>query len=168
MTEPLEDSPTVELLLLRHAKSAWPAGVDDADRPLNARGVRAAGAVGRFLAANGLVPDVVVASPARRTTETARLVLDAAGAACELRFDPRIYDDEVLVAASAAVAAAPAARVVAVVGHEPGVVDATRALCGARVRVPTGCLVWLTVVSPVRSGAGVLRLVLPPRLLSGV
>ena len=48
------------LLLLRHAKSDWPTGVPDRERPLARRGEKAAKAVGRFLAANDLVPDQVI------------------------------------------------------------------------------------------------------------
>ena len=69
--------PWRSLLLLRHAKSAWPDGVADLERPLARRGERAAELVGRFLAGHGLVPDRVVSSPARRAAETAERVLAA-------------------------------------------------------------------------------------------
>ena len=42
--------PMPTLALLRHAKSAYPAGVADHDRPLNARGRRDAPVAGRLLA----------------------------------------------------------------------------------------------------------------------
>jgi phosphohistidine phosphatase len=65
------------LLLLRHAKSSWAdAGLRDHERPLNARGREAAPRVGRYLDREGLVPDLVLCSSARRTCETvARLRL---------------------------------------------------------------------------------------------
>ena len=50
-----------ELLVLRHAKSAWDTGAArDFDRPLSKRGRRDAPRVGRFLARSGLTPDYVV------------------------------------------------------------------------------------------------------------
>ena len=52
-----------QLLLLRHAKSAWP-DVDDHERPLARRGRRDAPVAGRWLRAAGLVPDRVVCSTA--------------------------------------------------------------------------------------------------------
>lgn len=58
------------LLLLRHAKSAWPAGVADRERPLARRGLRAAPLMGGYIADEGLIPDRVLVSPARRTAET--------------------------------------------------------------------------------------------------
>ena len=59
------------LLLARHAKSSWgnPA-LTDHDRPLNARGYRAAQLVGAALSELGCVPDVVLSSTATRTRET--------------------------------------------------------------------------------------------------
>jgi len=63
------------LILLRHAKSSWAsAGLADHDRPLNARGRRAASAVGEWLRQEGYVPDLVLCSTARRTRETAELL----------------------------------------------------------------------------------------------
>ena len=60
-----------QLLLMRHAKSAWNnSQLTDHQRPLNARGQRDAPAVGRYLAHLGLVPTMVIASDAQRTRET--------------------------------------------------------------------------------------------------
>ena len=59
------------LTLFRHAKSGWDApGLRDFDRPLNAKGQRAARVVGEHARAEGLVFDRVAASPAARVTET--------------------------------------------------------------------------------------------------
>ncbi len=60
-----------QLLLLRHAKSAWddPALSDHA-RPLNARGRKAAAAMALAMRDFGIVPDVVLVSSARRTLQT--------------------------------------------------------------------------------------------------
>jgi phosphohistidine phosphatase len=163
-------------LLLRHAKSAWPAGVADLDRPLAPRGERAAALVGRFLADHGLVPDRVVSSPARRAAETAARVvatLERAGHPVErdVDLDRRLYDGDVLAAVLEHLVGAP--RLLAV-GHEPDLVDVARALSGAEVRLPTAGLVWLDVHDLAAEGAGgrlggppaaTVRLVLPPKLL---
>jgi phosphohistidine phosphatase len=71
---------TRTLILLRHAKSAWPADTADAARPLAARGLRDAPAVGRWLQANAPEIDQVVCSPADRAAQTwdlAAVELDA-------------------------------------------------------------------------------------------
>jgi phosphohistidine phosphatase SixA len=60
-----------ELLILRHAKSAWNTdAASDFERPLAKRGKKAAPRVGRFLLQQGLVPDFVVSSPAMRARQT--------------------------------------------------------------------------------------------------
>ena len=60
-----------QLLLLRHAKSAWddPALSDHA-RPLNARGRRAAVAMAAAMRGLGLRPELVLVSSSRRTLQT--------------------------------------------------------------------------------------------------
>lgn len=63
--------PNRQLLLLRHAKAVPEEfGMDDFDRPLAERGRDNADAMGRYIAAQGLIPDLVLYSPARRTVET--------------------------------------------------------------------------------------------------
>jgi phosphohistidine phosphatase len=151
------------LLLLRHAKSAWPPGVEDRQRPLTRRGERACQTIGRFLAANNLLPDRVVASPAVRATETARLVLRAAGSLVPVATDERVYDDDVIAAVAESALAGGVERLL-VVGHEPGVMGAVTMLSGAVVALPTGTLVVLEL-SPDDSEGAVLRLVVPPRML---
>ena len=81
-----------ELILLRHAHAEpGAAGQADFDRPLSSQGLAEAEAAGRWLADQGLVPDRVLCSPARRTRETLEAVLAVAGYA-EQRLEPAIYD----------------------------------------------------------------------------
>ena len=79
------------LMLLRHAKSDWPTGLLDIDRPLAARGRDAAPRMGAHLRDEQLLPDLVLVSPARRARETWELVQPCPGEV-ETRFDPRIYE----------------------------------------------------------------------------
>ncbi|WP_166355058.1 SixA phosphatase family protein [Phytoactinopolyspora limicola] len=58
------------LLLLRHAKSAWPDDVPDHERPLTGRGRRDAEQVGRWLQDSKLAPEFALVSSAQRTRET--------------------------------------------------------------------------------------------------
>lgn len=76
------------LLLLRHAKSAYPAGVDDHERPLAPRGMREAGLAGDWLRAHAPAVDAVLCSTATRTRETlARTRVDA-----PVQFIDQLYD----------------------------------------------------------------------------
>lgn len=66
-----------ELYIVRHAKSSWDEpGLHDFDRPLNGRGRKAAPEMGRRLAAQGILPDLLLSSPANRAISTARLIAE--------------------------------------------------------------------------------------------
>ncbi len=75
------------LLLMRHAKSEYPAGVADHDRPLAPRGVREAALAGDWLRANVPAIDSVLCSTATRARQTlARTGIDA-----PVRYVERLY-----------------------------------------------------------------------------
>jgi phosphohistidine phosphatase len=67
------------LLLLRHAKAVKEPADDDAARPLAPEGEEACVRVGRFLAAAGVTPDVLLTSPAVRAADTLARVAAEAG-----------------------------------------------------------------------------------------
>jgi len=70
----------LRLSLVRHAEAAsTAAGSLDRHRALTEEGRADAAALGRFLAREGKVPDLVLCSDAVRTVDTAHLLLDAAG-----------------------------------------------------------------------------------------
>jgi len=80
------------LTLLRHAKSGWDDPVPrDFDRPLNAKGHRAARAMGRHMRDLGLRFDHVVASPAVRVAETLGEIWQGYGRTLDPQLDRRIY-----------------------------------------------------------------------------
>lgn len=109
------------LILMRHAQ-ALPQAVDgnDHDRPLSETGrLEAQRSAQRMLQA-ALIPDLVLASPARRTAETATLLLQAMALPSEvLRYDSKLY------LASAAmlqqiIKRSGGTRRLLLVGHNPG------------------------------------------------
>lgn len=83
---------TRRLVLVRHAKAVQ-GGRSDAERPLADRGVADAGAVGRWLADQGLMPDRVVVSPSTRTRQTWALAAPAGAPTPDI--DDRIYENTV-------------------------------------------------------------------------
>jgi phosphohistidine phosphatase len=77
--------------LLRHAKSSWKvAGVADHDRPLAPRGRRAAKAIARHLLEEGIEPELVLCSTARRARETLERIEPALGTPV-VRFESALY-----------------------------------------------------------------------------
>ena len=80
------------LILLRHAKSGWDDPVaNDFDRPLNAKGRRAAQAVGREMRSLGIGFDAVLASPALRVVETVAEAGRGFGEPIRPAYDRRLY-----------------------------------------------------------------------------
>jgi phosphohistidine phosphatase len=80
------------LTLLRHAKSSWDDHVPrDFDRPLNAKGQRAARAMGAHARNLGLSFDHLIASPAVRVRETLDSFRGSYGALPEPAFDKAAY-----------------------------------------------------------------------------
>jgi phosphohistidine phosphatase len=119
------------LVILRHAKSAYPPGVVDHDRPLNARGVADAKAAGEWIRENVGVPDHVVVSSARRARGTWTLAagalgyIGAAGYDAEspgpLTVDPRVYEAGAKTLLTVVAEIPARARTAILVGHMPGV-----------------------------------------------
>lgn len=119
------------LVVLRHAKSAYPPGVVDHDRPLNARGVVDAKAAGEWIRAHVGVPDHVVVSSARRARGTWTLAAGAlgyigaagydAGSPGPLTVDPRIYEAGSRALLTVVSEIPERAGTAILVGHMPGV-----------------------------------------------
>ncbi len=122
----------LSLMLLRHAKSSWAdTGQADLDRPLNERGKRSAVAVGRYMASNGLVPQLVLCSPARRTRETWSLVAGELATIPEILMAAEIYDfgdGKALIECLRHKAGT--AQSVLLVGHNPSIGELAKTLIG--------------------------------------
>jgi phosphohistidine phosphatase len=131
------------LLLLRHAKSDYPPGVADHDRPLAPRGIREAGLAGDWIRANAPSVDAVLCSTATRTRETlANTRIDA-----PVEFSDRLYDASpgtVLGVINGVGALFGDADTLLVIGHEPtmsqlalGLADATSSNQSAAEQIST-------------------------------
>lgn len=170
-----------QLLLLRHAKSAW----DDPDlpdhaRPLNDRGRLAARSMAAEMMRLRLLPDVILVSSARRTLQT----LDALS---PLEGSPIVQVlDEIYLAPWESLLALlhqvpETARSVLLIGHNPGLHELSLNLLSphgepspARFRLrdayPTGALTEFAIAVPwqkLTDGGGRLMQFLAPRDLPG-
>lgn len=142
------------LLVMRHAKSDWDADYSrDHDRPLNERGVKSARAMGETLAAEGLVPGLVITSTAVRARTTAELAAHAGNWDTEIELDPRLYGSGVDTAIEVA-ADAPDVDRLMLVGHQPTWSSLVSVLSGQRVEMKTATVAvvefdaWPAVETP--------------------
>lgn len=140
------------LFLLRHAKSDYPAGVRDFDRPLNARGRAAAHRMGEELRRLGLAADHILASPAARVIETLSQVSDGYGGRMAVSFHEDLYlaSPEMLLAFIREID--DRYEHLLVVGHNPGLQQLALLLSEAgaehdriATRYPTGALVEIAL-----------------------
>lgn len=119
----------LRLLLLRHAKAAWPAGVLDVDRPLAGRGREASVTMGNYIKSECLAPDLAIVSPARRTQETWEIVHPIIGEVPS-RQDGRIYEAPVSRLVTVLQEVEPEVRTLLLIGHNPGFEDLASLLIG--------------------------------------
>lgn len=131
------------LVLLRHAKSAWPEGIDDADRPLAPRGKRDARAAGKWLREH--VPDIGVAacSPALRTLQTWRLVAAELPVLPTLQVESKIYAASVRDLVGVARGLPPDVSTVLLIGHNPGISELVGVLSGTHWELKTASIAVL-------------------------
>lgn len=168
--------PLRRLVVLRHAKSAWPVDVTDHERPLAPRGRRDAPAAGRALAEADCLPDLALCSTAVRARQTWDLASAQWGTPPPVRTDRRLY------AASPAGLLAVVREVPAevgtllLIGHNPGLEELILALAGdglddslerVRTKFPTAAIAVLSwhgstwrALSP---GGALLTSVMVPR-----
>jgi phosphohistidine phosphatase len=114
------------LLVMRHAKSAYPPGVADHDRPLAPRGVREARLAGDWLRANADV-DAVLCSTATRARET----LGATKIKASTRYLERLYDGSAGIVIDEINGTEDAIRTLLLIGHQPTMGELVLGLNGA-------------------------------------
>ena len=127
-----------ELLILRHAKSDWGAGASsDFDRPLAKRGNKDAPRVGQWLYREGLVPDLVISSPAQRARQTAEKVCKTMDyKKKKIQWNDQVYAADVSDLLHLLKRCPPDARTLLLVGHNPGLEELVMYLVGDDLDTP--------------------------------
>ena len=168
------------VVLFRHAKSSrdGPA-LKDRDRPLAKRGITDAPVMGNYLARHGLVPDLVLCSPAVRTRETWRLAAESFARAPRMQEVDRLYEADAQDLLQFIRGVADEVGTLLIVGHNPGLEDLADLLVGSgdaearaamRGKFPTAAVAVIDFVAPhwadVKPGAGRLDRFVSPKILA--
>lgn len=127
---PVMNSAARRLILVRHAKSAWPDEVPDRDRPLAKRGRKQAPLAGAWLRSAGYRPDLVLCSPARRTRETWSLIEAELGEAGRVGYEERVYGASSASLLELVREVPGPVKTLLLVGHSPGLPDLAAELAG--------------------------------------
>jgi phosphohistidine phosphatase len=154
------------LILLRHAKSAYPPGVADHERPLAGRGEREAALAGAWIADRQLSIDRILCSTAERTRQTAAVAgltgppAPTARAVPTAPTAPITYTEDIYDAYPDELedlirTVDPAERTVVLIGHAPGLPGLAEDLAGSgsdeaalsrmRSKFPTSAVAVLSV-----------------------
>ena len=136
------------LTLVRHANAEQDADVRDFERPLSRKGQNEASEMARRFQERGLAPDLILASAAVRTRETAETFAKVLGVAARLlQADDSLYlaDGDHILGAIRAVG--PRVGHLMVIGHNPGISAAAIALAPEAVSsdLPTCGTLTMTV-----------------------
>lgn len=143
-----------DLLLVRHAKSAWDdPSLADHDRPLAPRGTKAVRRLREYLTRAEHRPDVVLCSSSRRTVDT----LEGIRASLPKRASIELADDLYLADANTLLTRLHDlngnVRCAMLIGHNPSIQDLASLLVGSgdaglraqlTAKLPTGALVALS------------------------
>jgi len=160
------------LLIMRHAKSAYPPGIsDDFDRPLNKRGRADLPRIARLLAAYGPRPEVVLASAARRAHQTATGLAESLGLPTRvLHLDDALYLSSPSTLTQAAAGLPDSAQTGLIIAHNPGLEEWIGDLTGAHISLPTAGLaaVELSIHSWEEISRGRLLYFVVPRLVKAI
>jgi phosphohistidine phosphatase len=167
------------LHLLRHAKSSWDdLAVPDDQRPLAARGERAAAALCEHFAAIGLELDLVLCSPALRARQTWTAVRSGVRGEPRVRIEPAIYEASPMTLMALVRKVDERNERVLMIGHNPGFAelalllatdDESSAVDALQDGVPTGGFLTFNFAgtwSGVREGIGRLTAFVRPRDLT--
>lgn len=130
---------TRTMYVLRHTKSSWDdETLSDYDRPLAPRGLRDGKRLAAHLAQEGVRPDVVLCSSARRTQETLAQIAPSLGAPA-IRMLDELYGADVADVIAIVHTLDNAYTTVLVIGHNPCVAE----LAQTSEKFPTGALATL-------------------------
>ena len=134
------------LVILRHAKSSWKdASLSDHDRPLNRRGKSAAPRMGRLIHDEGIVPDRILSSTAKRARTTAALVAEACDYPNVIELNDELYHADARSCLSVLRDAYYDDPCLMVVGHNPGLEELLQVLTGESERLQTAALAQVSV-----------------------
>jgi phosphohistidine phosphatase len=127
----------LRLTLIRHGNAEWKdASIADFERPLNRRGMGEAEGIGKVLAEAQLVPELLLASTAKRTQQTAEILGRALGlVGRRVKLVEQLYLARSEVILSIVQGTGPKVHHLAIVGHNPGISELARSLAPAEAEL---------------------------------
>ena len=130
-----------QLWLLRHAEAEpASAGLTDFERPLTAAGRAQAAAAAAQLRQLDVRPDLMLASPALRASETALIVAQRLQCPAVVRYQPSLYQASAAQLLAALQGCEAGVSTLLLVAHNPGLSQLAQRLGGPSAKLGTGAL----------------------------
>lgn len=119
-----------KLSFVRHAKSSWDSKYpSDFEREINERGIQKTENLFHFLKAEGLIPEMILCSPAVRAMQTAHFLMSKLNFSKDiLVFEPALYSGNHHDYINAIYAFDDSINHLMVVGHNPSISDVAYSL----------------------------------------
>lgn len=114
-----------KLVMIRHAKSSWANPLQsDFERPLNDRGEKDAPMMGERLKKQNIIPDIIIASTAKRAKQTAKKIAKAIGYnEDKIVWQEKLYHCIPPVFEEVMYEVADDVKTVFIVAHNPGITE---------------------------------------------
>jgi phosphohistidine phosphatase len=127
---------TRRLLLMRHAKSDWDAGIEtDHQRPLNGRGKKDAPKIALCLKQLGWIPDLVLCSDATRTKQTFEKMTKQIDS--QVSFLSSLYESSPTTMLNEIAFVSDDIQTLMILAHNPGISECTQALSAHFIELTT-------------------------------
>lgn len=109
-----------KLFIIRHAKSSWEdLLVKDFDRPLNKRGKKDAPFMGTVLKNKGIIPDIIISSPALRAKTTIETIVKELEVEKKVIYNNNIYEAALSSLINIIIKIEDTNNIAFLVGHNP-------------------------------------------------
>lgn len=126
---------------MRHAKSSWKyADLADHQRPLNKRGKRDSLRMGQFINDQGLTPEVIFCSTARRAKQTVHGLLDSWCFDGEIIYCEALYQADIQTYFEQLQSLGNAINLAMIVGHNPEMSQFLADVCQAYEHLTTASI----------------------------
>jgi len=163
---------TKKLTLIRHAKSCWDDGeLDDKQRPLTRRGEKDAAHIGKWLKDQKWRPDTMWSSNALRALMTTKIIASTAKLSLSsLEKKKKLYLAEASELLGIINNLDDRIDHLALVGHNPGLLDLVNALTGEMIETLPTCAVYIIELpcrtwQDVTTGCGTTQVKITPKKL---
>ena len=113
------------LVMIRHAKSSWTNPLQsDFERPLNERGKKEAPEMGKKLKKAGIIPELIIASSAKRTKQTAKRIAEEVGySEDKIKWEEKLYHCIPSVFEEVIYEIGQEVKTIFIIAHNPGITE---------------------------------------------